>query len=410
MENSESTMANDEQQISNKLPYVYQLPIYYRLPWKIILILTASVLFVYLLVGLPEKSSIQLVTLYHFKFTSFNIDFVLGYPFLLKQLWYQLYLLRIQILALGSFLFIFMFILPRIRYFRFLKQKSLSFGLALLIFFLLVAIFASYLAPYKYDYQNTNCINGNTVCRQSPPTEKHIMGTTTLGFDLYSRILYGAIVPFQMSIIAVFLACSIGIPLGLISGYYGGTVDRILNAFMDLLYSFPSILLAITLSLFLVNIPYVGNNVILRFVVVVGFSVGVVYIPTFFKIVRGQVFQVKEMAYVEAPRTMGASNFIIQARYILPNIIAAPLSLIPFPMVDSILTGAALAFLGLGVQPPAADWGIDLSDGRNVVLRSPWWITFPGIMIFLLAFAFAIIGDALNDKFNPLLSIEGNKK
>ncbi|KKK89165.1 hypothetical protein LCGC14_2735850, partial [marine sediment metagenome] len=296
--------------------------------------------------------------------------------------------------------------------FSFLKSKTLAIGLAIVVFFLLIAIFAPQIAPYSFDERHTNC-GENKICRQAPPSPEHLMGTNTIGYDLYSRMIWGAQIPFIMSIFAAVLAMSVGIPIGLISGYYGGFTDRILNATMDLLYSFPAILFAITLSLFLSDVPFIGSeeDVTPKIIIVVGLSVGLVYIPVFYKIVRSQVFQVKELPYIEAVRSIGASDGTIQTKYILPNVIANPVSLIPFPMVDAILTAAALAFLGIGLQAPTPDWGFDLTEGSRAITSSPWWVTYPGIMIFLLAFAFALIGDALNDRYNPLLqSIEVIKK
>lgn len=381
------------EEILHKLPVLEKsIPLSKKYPWKWIIISFIIIFFLYWVVGLPDQLEYNTTSI-----------FGIQIPLLIVQVYDQLILLRIQILIVISFLILFMVILPKFKYLAFLKQKTLSLGLGLLSLFIIIAIFAPFIAPYGFDERHDDCPD-KILCRQAPPSPNHIMGTTTLGFDLYSRVIYGSIIPFQMSLMAAFLALVIGVPLGLVSAYYGGTADRLINSLMDMLYSFPSILLAITLSLFLTEIPFLGDEQSLRIIVVVGFSVGVVYIPTFYKVVRGNVFQIKELAYIEAPRSIGASNSFIQRRYILPNVISTPLALIPFPMVDAILTAAALAFLGIGIQPPTPDWGYDLTNGSKLITVSPWWITFPGLMIFLLAFAFALLGDALNDRFNPSLN------
>jgi peptide/nickel transport system permease protein len=365
-------------------------------------------------------------------------------PLLFLQVAEQFQLLRIQMFVFIGVIIVFAFILPNIHVliskiadlmekfqivpkivpsirqlgsifkflFGFLKSKTLAFGIAIVFLFLFIAIFAQDIAPYGFDERHTDC-GDNRICRQAPPSPEHLMGTNTIGWDLYSRVIYGAQIPFLMSIFAATLAFFIGIPIGLISGYYGGFADRIINAFMDLVYSFPSILFAITLSLFLSSVPFIGSeeDITPKIIIVVGFSVGLVYIPVFYKIVRSQVFQIKELPYIEAVRSIGASNRTIQTKYVLPNVIANPISLIPFPMVDAILTGAALAFLGIGLQAPTPDWGYDLTEGSRLITISPWWVTYPGLMVFLLAFAFALIGDALNDSYNPMLqSIEAYQK
>ncbi|MHA2104144.1 MAG: ABC transporter permease [Candidatus Hodarchaeales archaeon] len=346
---------------------------------------------------------------------SFDV-FDFSIPLLFLQVFEQLQLLKVQIIGFIAVIVLFVFVLPRLheffsllkleslseiskKMFGVLNNKTLAVGIAVVTIFLFIALFANELAPYGFDQRHSDCIRA--FCRQSPPEPSHLMGTTTIGWDLFSRVIHGAQIPFKMSIIAASLALVIGIPLGLISGYYSGTADRILNAIMDLLYSFPAVLFAISLSLFLTEIAFIGDDD--RIIIVVGFSVGLVYIPTFYKIVRSQVFQIKELPYIEAVKAIGASDRTIQSKYILPNVIASPIALIPFPMVDAILTGAALAFLGIGIQAPTADWGYDLTQGKDLITIAPWWITYPGLMVFLLAFGFALIGDALNDRYNPLL-------
>jgi peptide/nickel transport system permease protein len=288
-------------------------------------------------------------------------------------------------------------------FYLFPNEKSLAIGLAIITIFVFMSIFADFIAPYSPIVRNDNCLSLYPSCSKAPPSPEHIMGSTTLGYDVYSRIIYGAQIPLQISIITAGICFFIGVPMGIISGFFGGYLDRIPNAVMDVIYSFPALLLAITLSLFLVNIPFIGGADDLRIILIVSFSNGLIYIPTMFRITRGKVLQIKNQPYIEAIHTLGGSKFLIMFRYILPNVIAAPITIIPFAITDAILTEAALAFLGIGITAPTPDWGYDLTDARSLTETQPWLIIFPGLMIFFLAFAFSLIGDALNDKFNPYI-------
>lgn len=304
------------------------------------------------------------------------------------------FLLLPQILFVVCIIAIFMVV--------FKNDKLLGFGIAILTIFIFMAIFASVLAPYSFSEPTKVCgDNGTSACRLQPPNSQFIMGTTIFGLDVYSRVLWGAQIPLQMSFIAAFICFIFGVPLGLIGGYYGGKVDNALKAMSDVILSFPPFLLALSLTLFLADSPLFRRGSDLRIILVVSLSVGLLYIPTFYVIVRSIVLQMRELAFVEAAKSLGARNFTIMFRYILPNVIAAPIAIIPFVMTDSILTGASLAFLGIGISAPTADWGYDMTKGIPYVELAPWLISYPGIMLFLLAFSFSLIGDSLNEKFNP---------
>jgi peptide/nickel transport system permease protein len=280
-----------------------------------------------------------------------------------------------------------------------LDNKSLTLGIFILTGIVLMAIFADYLAPYHFAERTDDCGPGYDECKYSPPTLQHPFGTNLLGYDMLSRIIYGSRIALQMSITSTILALSIGIPMGILSGYYGGKIDRLLNAIADGIYSFPSLLLAILIG---ITLAKYGN---LGIMIAVSVSTAVVYIPVYFKIVRSQVLKEIQEQYIDAAKSMGASDLTIIVRYIFPNVIAAPIALIPFNMTEAILTNAALAFLGLSIQPPAADWGYDLNKNRSLasIRMRPWLMFFPALFIFLLSFSFALIGDSLNDKFNPLI-------
>jgi peptide/nickel transport system permease protein len=277
------------------------------------------------------------------------------------------------------------------------ENKSFSIGLFILGIIVSMALFADFIAPYSYADRAGG--------RYEAPSQDHIFGTTLLGYDVFSRIVYGSQVALIIAFSGTILSLSIGVPLGIISGYFGGKIDRLLTLIADSIYSFPSLLLAITLAI------YLSVFGILRVVAAVAVATSVVYIPTYFRVVRAQVLQIKEEGYVRAARSMGAGRLTILIRYVAPNVLASTIAIIPFNMTDAILTNAGLAFLGLGISPPTADWGYDVYDSRALVkVRAyPWLILFPGLMIFLLSFSLSLIGDALNDKFNPLISQKNDK-
>lgn len=291
------------------------------------------------------------------------------------------------------------------------KNKSLSFGIFILSIIVFMALFADYISPYHFAERNANCTQEYTssegFCRYSPPSWtldptdfSHIMGTNLLGRDVFSRVIYGSRLALQMSLTATVIALTIGIPMGVLSGYFGGFVDRLLNSISDAIYSFPSLLLAISLAIALSEYGDLG------ILMAVSVATAVVYIPLYFKVARSQVLRIKTEAYIDAGKSMGASNITIIVKYVIPNILAAPLALIPFNMTEAILTNAGLAFLGLSVQSPTADWGFDVFVNRGLtkVRSRSWLILFPGFFIFLLSFAYSLIGDALNDKFNPMIN------
>ncbi|MFX0093940.1 MAG: ABC transporter permease [Candidatus Hodarchaeota archaeon] len=280
------------------------------------------------------------------------------------------------------------------------KNKSLTFGLVLLGSMLFMAIFADFIAPYDYDERSDNCGENYDFCRYAPPSLEHLFGTNLMGRDVFSRVIYGSQTALTMAFAATIMALVVGIPLGILSGYFGGPIDRLATLIADTIYSFPSLLLAILLAIAFTELAE------LKVILAVSVSTAVVYIPLYFRVVRAQVLQVKEEAYVEAAKAMGANSITIIVRYVLPNVIAAPIALIAFNMTEAILTNAGLAFLGLGIEPPLADWGYDVYDNKSLskIRRYPWTIFFPAFMIFLLSFALSLIGDALNDKFNPLIA------
>jgi len=219
------------------------------------------------------------------------------------------------------------------------------------------------------------------------------MGTDNLGRDIWSRIVWGARGILLVAILAALFSAIVGIPLGLISGYWGGSVDRVLSLVMDSVYAFPGLILAIAMAAML------GPGIIN-----IAVAISVVYIPTYFRITRGQVLSVKEELYVEAAHSLGATAGTIIKTYIFPNVVPSIVVVFSLNIADAILTEAGLSFLGLGLPPPTPDWGFDLNKGRTYLPRGYWWpITFPGMMIALVALGFSLLGEGLGEILNPRL-------
>lgn len=279
-------------------------------------------------------------------------------------------------------------------------NKSLTLGMLLFTSILFMALFADIIAPSHYAERHRDCGEDNPYCRYDPPSAAHPFGTNLLGRDVLSRVIHGSRTTLLIAFSGTILAVIVGVPLGIISGYFGGKIDRLLTLIADAIYSLPSLLLAIALAIFF------SSSGLLKVIAPVSFATAVVYIPTYFRVIRSQVLQVKEETFVLAAKAMGAGSATILLRYITPNVISSSIAIIPFNMTDAILTNAGLAFLGLGIAPPTPDWGYDVFKAKDLakIRLYPWLIIFPGIMIFLLSFALSLIGDVLNDKFNPLLS------
>jgi peptide/nickel transport system permease protein len=265
---------------------------------------------------------------------------------------------------------------------RLVRHRSAMLGLVILVVLVAVALFAPLLAPYDPVKISRDVMQ--------PPSRDHLMGTDNLGRDVFSRVVYGARISLQMGFIAVAIAASFGTLIGVIAGTYGGLVDSVFMRFIDALMALPGILLALTVAATLG--PGLYNAMI---------AVGVAWIPSFARIVRSSVLQIKETTYVEAARASGASDVRLILRHILPNALASVLVLASLGVATAILVGAALSFLGVGASPPTAEWGIMLSDGRPF-MRSAWWImAFPGLAITVTVLGANLVGDGLRDVFDP---------
>ncbi len=250
-----------------------------------------------------------------------------------------------------------------------------------------------YMAIFPETFTSFNPYDQNAGPQLAAPGGNHLMGTDNLQRDVWSRIVYGSQTILMVSVLAAIISSCVGIFFGLISGYAGGAIDRALSLMMDAVYVFPGLILAIALAAMLG--PGVLN---------ITFAVAVIYIPTYFRLVRGQTLAIKQELYVEAARAIGASGFTILMKYIFPNVIATTVVVFTLNVADAIMIEAALTYLGLGLPPSIVDWGMDLAMGKKYLPSGIWWlITFPGMMISVLALGFTMLGEGLAEILNPRL-------
>ena len=223
---------------------------------------------------------------------------------------------------------------------------------------------------------------------------RYPLGTDNLGRDFFSRIVWGARPILGVAITSALFSSIIGIPLGLTSAFIGGRLDRGLSLTMDSIYSFPGLLLAVAL------VAMLGASLMN-----VAIAISVVYIPTYFRVVRGQVLSIKEDLYVEAAKSLGARPRVILFRYIFPNVIPSVVVVFSLNISDAILTAAGLSFIGLGLPPDIPDWGYDLNKGHSFLVAGHWWmVTIPGIMIMLVAAGFSLLGGRAQRNSQSTLS------
>jgi peptide/nickel transport system permease protein len=282
-------------------------------------------------------------------------------------------------------------------------------GLVITLGFMIIAIFADQIAPYaedQYRIQTEVDDSGEPVYegelpRRIPPTAGYPFGTTAARFDVFSRVIHGARIAFGVVVLSTVLAMGVGVPLGLFAGYRGGRLDRMLVFFMDAVYAFPPLILAIIFAFVLQRYMSPGMPT-------AAIAVGATYIPQYFRVVRNHTLSVKEETFVEAARSLGAPPRTIVSRYVFFNVIQSVPVIFTLNAADGVLTLAALGFLGFGVEYPAAEWGLDVSRAITDVVSGFWWTAlFPGLAITLLVVGLTLVGEGLNDIINPLLRVKG---
>jgi peptide/nickel transport system permease protein len=278
------------------------------------------------------------------------------------------------------------------------QRGMLVAGALIVLFFTVVAVFASQIAPYGF---NQDRANGTVFGRLMAPSAQHWMGTTSGGEDVFSRVVFGAQTALEVIVLAVLLSIVVGVPLGLVSGYFGGPLDRVLVLVTDALFAFPSLLLAIIVSIAIAG----GSSSKAGGILSAAISITVVYVPQYFRVVRNATVAAREEPYVEAAKTLGASPLAIMTRYIFGNVVQTVPVIATLNAGDAILTLAGLGFLGYGIEPSSgAEWGHDLAKAISDTSNGIWWTgVYPGVAIALIVVGVTLVGESLNDVLNPLL-------
>jgi len=279
-----------------------------------------------------------------------------------------------------------------------LQRGMLVTGLVITAVFVLTAILAPVLAPYGYAQLKDDA---GTFGAQLPPGGAHLLGTSVGGFDVLSRVIWGAQTALAVIVVAVVLSIFLGVALGLLSGYLGGWVDRVLVVVADAIYAFPTLLLAIVAAIVISG----GQSSLWGGIFAAAISITVVFIPQYFRVVRAEVVRVKSEAFVESARVIGAGAPRIMLRHVLRNSVRTLPLILTLNCSEAILTLAGLGFLGFGIQPTsAAEWGYDLNKSVSDVAAGIWWTSvFPGAAIVLVVLGVTLVGESLNDLADPRL-------
>ena len=262
---------------------------------------------------------------------------------------------------------------------KFKGNKMGTLGVVLILALIFVAVFGPYFEPHSYRQQDMNLMN-------EAPSAQHWLGTDEFGRDVLSRVIRGARISFGVGVIAVSLSVILGVIVGALAGYYGGWLDSTLTMIADLTWSMPEILVA----LLLVAVMGAGlQSVVL--------AIALTYWSQYARLIRGQILALKNETYVEATRSLGASNFSILFKHLLPNAMAPVIVAATIGIGNAIVLEATLGFLGMGAQPPSPSWGAMMSNGTAYLFISPWMILFPGLAMMLTVLGFNLFGDALID-------------
>jgi peptide/nickel transport system permease protein len=260
-------------------------------------------------------------------------------------------------------------------------------SLFILVLVVLFAVFAPWLTPYPKQGAG----EPNITEKLNPPNRQHPLGTDNMGRDLWARILFGARTSLMIGFTVTAFGAFIGTILGAMAGYFGGWVDEIIMRITDVFLAFPPLLLAIMMAAVLG--PSITNTII---------AITVTWWPWYARIIRGQAISVRERNYIKAAIVIGENDYTIIKRHLLPNIMTPVLVQATLDLGSAILVAAALSFIGLGTQPPAADWGVLVSDGRELLLSGRWWLSvYPGLAIFLTVTALNLMGDGVRDAADP---------
>ena len=263
------------------------------------------------------------------------------------------------------------------------RRRTAMFGLAVVIGFIALALFAAWLAPQDPIATSWGAI-------RKPPTAEHWFGTDEIGRDVFSRVVWGTQASMLAGVVSVSISLMLGVPIGLAAGFLGGWVDAAISRLIDAFLACPFLILAIALAAFL------GPSLTKAMI-----AIGVSATPIVARLTRGAVIHVKVEDYIEAARALGASPLRQVLRHVLPNIAAPLIVQATLAIAAAVIAEASLSFLGLGQQPPAPSWGSMLNTAKNYVDQAPWMAIWPGLSIFLLVLAFNLLGDGLRDALDP---------
>ena len=280
-----------------------------------------------------------------------------------------------------------------------LQRGMLITGLIICAVFLIAAIFAPLIAPY--GYAELSDAAGQSFTPRQAPSAEHLWGTTIAGYDVFSRVIWGTRTAVYVIIVSVVMSLFLGILIGVVSGYFGGWLDRVLVVVCDAVYAFPSLLLAIVSAIIITG----GQSSLWGGILATAISITVVFIPQYFRVVRAETVRIKQEAYVESARVVGASTWRIMLRHVLRNATRSLPLLFTLNAAEAILTIAGLGFLGFGIEPSAAaEWGYDLNRAVEDVTSGRWWTAvFPGLAIVLIVLGMTLVGESLNDLADPRL-------
>jgi peptide/nickel transport system permease protein len=279
-----------------------------------------------------------------------------------------------------------------------LQRGMLVTGLVLTILFLLTTVLAPVLAPYGYSQLSDA---SGTFPAQQAPGGKHFMGTTVGGYDVFSRVIWGSQTAVIVILVAVAMSIFLGVALGLVSGYFGGWLDRVLVVVADAIYAFPSLLLAIVMSIVISR----GQSSFWGGILACAFAISVVFVPQYFRVIRAETIRLKAEPFVESAKLVGASSVRIMGRHIFKNATRTLPLIYTLNASEAILTLAGLGFLGFGIEPSsAAEWGFDLNKAMADASSGIWWTgVFPGAAIVLTVLGLTLVGESMNDLNDPRL-------
>ncbi|MDX6255841.1 MAG: peptide/nickel transport system permease protein [Frankiales bacterium] len=292
--------------------------------------------------------------------------------------------------------------LAPVREARGLPKWTLWVGAAIVAVFVVMAVFAPWISPYRFDQYQTG--GGVRFPKSGRPSGSHLFGTNVISTDVLSHIVYGSRTALEVIVLAVIFSLLVGVPLGLYSGYFGGWLDRVLVLVMDAMFAFPSLLLAILVAVYMGGkFSFLGAA--FGGVMSAALSITVIYVPQYFRVIRNSVISVREEPYVEAAQVLGAKPRTVIGKYVFGNVVQNVPVIATLNAADALLTLAGLGFLGYGVQPSdAAEWGYDLQRSLEEISSGVWWTSvYPGLAIVLLVTGLTLVGESLNDLVNPTL-------